>query len=419
MITITSRPWGEPCDYAHAVLGSFADVALLFSALRTSYSGASSLLAWDVLDVIEAHNAHDAWAWLHDFSQHPPEEAGTWIGYLSYEAGYASPPPTKATCPAFPIMRFVRYRFMCRFDHVTQSIFSDDASWESLMHCAEKPRAPTPMPCPLPHATMMPPDAYLDHVRDAQEHIAAGSFYQVNLTRKESGQWHEPLTPLHAWALFTRLCARSPAPYSAFISHKDSYILSSSPELFVELDAHGHISSRPIKGTLGREHASEDLHRSEKNRAENLMIVDLVRHDLAQVARVGSVKVPELYSVDSFRTVHHLSSQITAQQHPDATLATILRALFPAGSMTGAPKRAAMRWIAEHEGVQRGVYSGALGWITPREAMLNVVIRTLIATSQYYEYQIGGGIVMDSDPHDEYTETCIKARGLERMLYGD
>ncbi|TAE83626.1 MAG: anthranilate synthase component I family protein, partial [Alphaproteobacteria bacterium] len=250
-------------------------------------------------------------------------------------------------------------------------------------------------------------------------HIAAGSFYQVNLTRKESGQWHEPLTPLHAWALFTRLCARSPAPYSAFISHKDSYILSSSPELFVELDAHGHISSRPIKGTLGREHASEDLHRSEKNRAENLMIVDLVRHDLAQVARVGSVKVPELYSVDSFRTVHHLSSQITAQQHPDATLATILRALFPAGSMTGAPKRAAMRWIAEHEGVQRGVYSGALGWITPREAMLNVVIRTLIATSQYYEYQIGGGIVMDSDPHDEYTETCIKARGLERMLYGD
>jgi para-aminobenzoate synthetase component 1 len=194
--------------------------------------------------------------------------------------------------------------------------------------------------------------------------IERGDFYQANLTRIFYGDMHEVM---HPESLFAHLCAISPAPYSAFIKTPDDAILSSSPECFLSIDTEGRMCVRPIKGSARRgvnEREDADialnLAASHKDHAENLMIVDLMRNDLARISEAGSVTVSEYAGLYTYSTIHHLISSITATRKAGMDMTSSLRALFPPGSMTGAPKIAAMRWCAEQEQTARGVYSGAL-----------------------------------------------------------
>jgi anthranilate/para-aminobenzoate synthase component I len=201
---------------------------------------------------------------------------------------------------------------------------------------------------------------------------------------------------------------------------KDASILSSSPERFLTVDATGHMISSPIKGTAPRftdpaldASSRTRLETSAKDRAENLMIVDLMRNDLSRSSKPGSVRVERLFEVSSYATLHHMASTITGQKRPDILTLDALHHCFPPGSMTGAPKIRAMQWCLEHERIRRGVYSGALGWFGGDGACdFSVVIRTLVTEGRRFEFQVGGGIVADSDPTEEWQETITKAQGI-------
>ncbi len=258
---------------------------------------------------------------------------------------------------------------------------------------------------------------YLSKVDLIREAILAGEFYQANLTRKFSGTFAHTPEP---FTIFENLCEASPAPYAAFVHTGDACILSSSPERFLQVDAGSRVESRPIKGTLARDIRREPdaigrarLASSEKDRAENLMIVDLMRNDLARGCVLGSVHVENLFEVATYATLHHMDSTIVGQKRPEVSTLELVKGCFPPGSMTGAPKISAMKACATLEGMERGVYSGALGWFGGDGSCdLSVVIRTLIVRENRFEFQVGGAITADSTPEGEWRETLTKARGI-------
>ncbi len=244
--------------------------------------------------------------------------------------------------------------------------------------------------------------------------ICAGDVYQGNLTFALHGQWRGSLDGLYA-----RLRARQAAPHGAFVDLGDDVLLSRSPELFFALDADRQMVTRPMKGTAARgatqaEDAAQIawLRGSEKNRAENLMIVDLLRNDMSRVSRIGSVKVPSLFTVESYDTLHQMTSTVTSELLPDVGIGAIFEALFPCGSITGAPKIRAMQILSALEGAARDAYCGAIGWIAPDGRMqFNVAIRTLICGPDgAVRLNVGGGIVYDSQAEAEYREALLKAR---------
>ncbi|MEA2528645.1 MAG: para-aminobenzoate synthetase component [Thermomicrobiales bacterium] len=261
---------------------------------------------------------------------------------------------------------------------------------------------------------------YLDAVRRVQDYIAAGDVYQVNLSHRLEGRWRGP-----TWPLYERLRAASPVPYGAYLALGDVTILSASPERFLQVDPEGmQVETRPIKGTrprgatAGEDRAlAADLLRSEKDRAENVMIVDLLRNDIGKVCQVGSVRVPELLSLEPYATVWQLVSAITGTLRPELDAVDLLRACFPGGSVTGCPKIRAMEIIEELEPVRRGIYCGAIGCLSFTGAMdTSIVIRTLVHVGEQLHLQVGGAIVAESDPSAEYAETIAKARaGLDAL----
>lgn len=267
--------------------------------------------------------------------------------------------------------------------------------------------------------------AYRARVAAVRSLIAAGDIYQANFTQRWLAPRPAGLDPLALYAALLRL---APAPFAAFLELGDGFsIASASPERFVSLHPGGQIMAQPIKGTRRRDPdpsrdraLADELAASEKDRAENLMIVDLLRNDLGRVAAPGSVGVPRLYQVESFSAVHHLVSTVTAELAPGAGAIDLLRAAFPGGSITGAPKIRAMQVIDQLEVARRGAYCGAIGWLGTDGAMdLSIVIRTLTITPDWIVAQAGGGIVTDSDPDDEYRECLTKARPLLRALQPD
>jgi para-aminobenzoate synthetase component I len=261
---------------------------------------------------------------------------------------------------------------------------------------------------------------YLDAVGRVREYIIAGDIFQANLSQRfQTGLPEEP------FALYRRLRRRNPAPFAAYLDYGDLAILSASPERFLRLDQQRRlVETRPIKGTrprgLGPMHDAalgRALAESEKDRAENVMIVDLLRNDLSRVCRAGTVRVPELFALEHHPTVHHLVSTVIGELEPGANAADLIRAAFPGGSITGAPKVRAMEIIAELEPTQRGVYCGSVGYISVTGSMdTSIVIRTYLALRGQVYFQAGGGIVADSDPELEYRETLDKARGLIETL---
>jgi len=254
-------------------------------------------------------------------------------------------------------------------------------------------------------------DAAFEPLKD---YIAAGDIYQANLTFPLVARYSG--APL---ALDQKLREKQPVPYGAFVDLGGTVLLSRSPELFFEVDGAGKIETKPMKGTAPRgQTEAEDaasiewLRASEKNQAENLMIVDLMRNDISRLAEVGSVKVPDLFTIETYATLHQMTSRIVAQLLPAITVHDIFAALFPCGSITGAPKIRAMQIIRSLETQARQAYCGSIGWIAPDGAMqFNVAIRTLACHEDgTVQLNVGGGIVHDSTAKEEYAEAIMKAR---------
>jgi para-aminobenzoate synthetase component 1 len=260
---------------------------------------------------------------------------------------------------------------------------------------------------------------YEEAVRQAVEYVHAGDCFQVNLSQRLLAPLRE-----HPLELYARLRRLNPAPFAAYFDAGEFQILSASPERFLRVYPNGEVETRPIKGTRPRGATPEedtalirDLAASPKDRAENVMIVDLLRNDIGKVCEYGSVRVPRVCEVETFRFVHHLVSEVRGKLRPGLGPLDLLTAAFPGGSVTGAPKVRAMEIIAELEPTVRGPYCGSLGWIGFDGAMdTNILIRTFTAGRGWVQFPVGGGIVADSDPAREYEETLHKAAGLLRAL---
>jgi para-aminobenzoate synthetase component 1 len=261
-------------------------------------------------------------------------------------------------------------------------------------------------------------DDYLRAVERAIGYIHAGDVFQVNLSQRLL--FPTAGSPID---LYLRLRERNPAPFAGYFAHDDWVVASASPERFVRV-ADGEVETRPIKGTRSRRSGPEadlftrdELRESEKDQAENVMIVDLLRNDLSRVCAPGSVRVPDLCRVETYETVQHLVSEIRGQLEPGRSAWDLLRAVFPGGSVTGAPKVRSMEIIAELEPTARGPYCGSLFYVGFNgEADSNILIRTFTVRNGWIQFPVGGGIVAQSDPAAEYEETLVKAAGMLRAL---
>ncbi|HHS95031.1 MAG TPA: anthranilate synthase component I family protein, partial [Phaeodactylibacter sp.] len=263
----------------------------------------------------------------------------------------------------------------------------------------------------------MPRNYYLQSVEAIRNHIIDGDIYEMNFCQEFFVE-NFTVDPL---LLHRRLLKKSKAPFSAFFRQRDIYLSCASPERFLQKQGR-QLISQPIKGTIARgTNSTEDkklqtqLYHSEKDRAENVMIVDLVRNDLARSSIPGTVKVDELFGIYPFAHVSHLISTVTATLRDEVHFAEALQNAFPMGSMTGAPKVMSMQLIEQYEKSKRGLYSGALGYITPDgDFDFNVVIRSILyhTTKKYLSFQVGGAIVYDSFPEKEYEECLLKAKAM-------
>ncbi len=293
---------------------------------------------------------------------------------------------------------------------------------------SDRPRSRPPVPAGVSASALLATtrcsqlvsrEEYLAKIATAKDHIDAGDAFEICLTHRMDAPFAgDP------FALWQELRSTSPSPFAAFIDLREGAIASSSPERFLSIDASGVVESRPIKGTRPRGSSpaedarlEHDLATSVKDRAENAMIVDLVRNDLGRVCRFGTVEAPELYAVERYATVHQLVSTVRGVLDEGRDAIDAIRACFPPGSMTGAPKIEALTILEELEPTERGVYSGALGWLDFGGAIdLSVVIRTIVVKDGRAHVQVGGAIVADSDPSSEHEETMHKARGMLAAL---
>jgi para-aminobenzoate synthetase component 1 len=346
------------------------------------------VVAWEAHEVAPALAALDA-----------ARAAGHWVaGYISYEAGYALEPRLAPLMPAdrrAPLLVFGVY------------LGPEDAG--AVLAQAEAAQGAVSPPEPV-----MSRAEYEAAFARVKAYIAAGDCYQINLTfpmrARLQGQ---------ALGLYGALRRRQAVGHGGYADPGvGPVVISRSPELFFTCDAAGQIVARPMKGTAprdadaGRDAAlAGELQVSEKARAENLMIVDLLRNDIARIARVGSVRVPELYVVESYATVHQLVSRVQGQLAGAGGMTDLMGALFPCGSVTGAPKIRAMEIIREVESAPRGVYCGTFGWMAPDgRAAFNVTIRTLSVWGDEVEMNVGGAVVQDSTAAGEWEEALWKAR---------
>jgi para-aminobenzoate synthetase component 1 len=264
-------------------------------------------------------------------------------------------------------------------------------------------------------------EAYIETVQKIQNYIVEGDVYELNFCMEFFAE-NVQLNPL---ATFLRLKALSPMPFATFLKAESLYVLGASPERFIKKTG-TNIVSQPIKGTIRRgKDAAEDealkqkLRSSEKEIAENMMIVDLVRNDFARSAKTGTVKVPEIFGIYTFPQVHQMISTVTATVQPETSITTIIKNAFPMGSMTGAPKIRAMEIIEEVERTKRGIFSGSIGCIKSNgDFDLNVVIRSIFyqAASQYLSFQAGSAITYDAVPEQEYEECLLKTLAIRRTL---
>ena len=353
--------------------------------------------------------------------------SGAAIGYFGYEAGRAGAGLARdkpGTAPFMPEVAFGLYPWTIVVDHLERratltslTSFPDGEALRLRERIAAAPqRALRPFAVRAPIRSSLERDEYLPRARRVLEYIDAGDCYQVNLTREFSAPYEgDP------WTFYRHLHDTNPAPMGAYLEYPFGAVLSSSPERL--LVAQGRdVLTRPIKGTRRRRAdpaedaaAAAQLLASAKDRAENVMIVDLLRNDFGRVCETGSVEVKGLCELESFATVHHLVSTIAGRLAEGRDALDLLEACFPGGSITGAPKRRAMQIIDELEPHRREVYCGAVGYVTPDGRMdMNIPIRTTLCAGSELRFYAGGGIVADSTAEDEFDETEAKIAAIRR-----
>lgn len=264
-------------------------------------------------------------------------------------------------------------------------------------------------------------EEYLIKVEALKQHIQLGDIYEVNFCQ----EFYAEDVEVDPVVLYLELNRKSPTPFSCFVKHEDSYLMCASPERYMKKEGE-HIFSQPIKGTISRgmdeksdEQLKTQLRNDPKEQSENVMIVDLVRNDLAKVAKKNTVHVDELMGIYSFPQVHQLISTVSAKVNVDLPFERVLVATFPMGSMTGAPKIRAMELIEKYEETKRGLYSGTVGYIDPSNDFdFNVVIRSITynAKNKYLSYMVGGAITALSNPENEYNECLLKAKAMREVL---
>ena len=339
-----------------------------------------------------------------------------WFGYLGHAARTDLPATPD---PLLPDAVWMRPRGVRVFEHAVSppSVSPPRRGNPNMEGLANTPKFETRPGSPVP-------EEYADAFAAVQEHLHAGNSYEVNLTHRLTR-----LSDLDPMTAYLRLRELNPAPYSGFLQHDvdgaRAWLLSSSPERYALVTADRHLETKPIKGTTPRgatpaedDALRESLATGAKTRAENLMIVDLLRNDLSLVCEVGSVEVPALMQVETYASVHQLVSTVRGRLRDDVSTIDALRALFPAGSMTGAPKLRTMEIIEEVEATPRGAYAGAFGWISgDGPADLGVVIRSLVTDgSGTWTLGTGGGITVASDVGEEWAEAGWKAERLLRVF---
>lgn len=336
------------------------------------------------------------------------------IGYFSYELGY---PLHGLTLHAnddtgIPDLWFAFYDALAVCDHETNETGVRGARVEEPIPSALL-RAAAPSRAAAFPSSSFTRGEYDAAFAAAMEHIAAGDIYQVNLCQRFSAPFSsEP------WEAYRKLRALHPTALSAFLNTGRSFALSASPELFLRREG-GMVETRPIKGTRAKSdpRAAEMLRASEKDRAEHVMIVDLERNDLGKICETGSVSPDEMFAVESCGAVYHLVSTVKGTLGGNSGIGDILRATFPGGSITGAPKKSAMKIIREIEPCVRGIYTGALGWLGfSGDFVLNLPIRTVLIQDGYAHFSVGGGIVADSTAAGEYQETLDKGSAFFKLL---
>jgi anthranilate synthase component 1 len=354
-----------------------------------------------------------------------------WVGWLGYETRFetmggvrADRVPDDSGSPTPSNAAFLYVDRAVEFDHaerrVTLLSLDGDDSWASVL--GEGPRAmPTREPPSEPKVASWrdTDDEYLAKIRECKDRIAAGDAYQLCLTTEVRVDAHpDPVVT------YLALRAANPSHHGALLRIGDIALLSSSPEQFLTVTPDGLVESRPIKGTRPRGATPEtdaalaaELSANEKERAENLMIVDLMRNDIGRVSRVGSVEVPGLLEVESYATVHQLVSTVRGRLDEGLDAIDAVIACFPAGSMTGAPKSSAVHILDRLEGHPRGIYSGAFGYFgLDGRVDLAMVIRSIILSPSGASIGTGGGITALSDPNEELAEVKLKAAALLRVL---
>jgi para-aminobenzoate synthetase component 1 len=329
----------------------------------------------------------------------------------------------------FPDLFFFIPRILIelRTDSIRIGSFQDDqeAIWRQIRETSlQEVKVPaTPAAAPIPPFTpRFTREEYLDTVLALQQHILRGDCYEINFCQEF---FSRPAGPdiLSTW---WSLSQTSPNPFSAFYRLNERYLLCASPERYLKKTG-ATLFSQPIKGTSPRyrddpaadQASRHHLFHSSKDRSENVMVVDLVRNDLSKVCVPGSVRVEELYSIYSFPQVFQMISSVTGSLTPGTDWTDAIRATFPMGSMTGAPKNNVLRLIGQYERSRRGIFSGAVGYVTPEgDFDFNVVIRSLLYNhdNRYLSYQVGSGITFYSDPQAEYEECLIKAEGIRKAL---
>ena len=361
---------------------------------------------------------------------------GGHVGWFGYELRHDCGSPTSRRAGT-PDAFFIHSDRFIAVDHVEQKTYlvaiDSDASGERATQWLDNVEATLGKAAPPP--PIYPPRTrtgkplrvvldrdratYLSDVRRCLDWIGQGETYQVCLTNEFV--CNSEIEPLDLYRTMRRV---NPAHYAAFIRWPGGAVLSASPERFLTIAPDGHVETKPIKGTIKRDadevrdlRLAEQLRTSEKDRAENVMIVDLLRNDLSRNCRPGSVHVPKLFDVESYRTVHQLVSTVRGDLLPGKSTIGLIRGAFPGGSMTGAPKIRTLELIDSLENRPRGIYSGALGWLGDDGAAdLNIVIRTIVATPGRLSIGVGGGIVAASTPEGEFAEMLLKAEASIKSI---
>lgn len=317
-----------------------------------------------------------------------------WVGYLTYEMGAFSDQILPFYPPSIPLAQFFNYE---------------------NVQVMEKEMAP---PIISHLSTPSHSDSYIATIKDIQEEIRRGQVYQVNLSHEMNIPFSED-----PYELFLKLTKNSPAPFAAYLKSDSFSLLSASPERLLRKKG-SRLETRPIKGTAPRgkteeedEKLAKNLLQSEKDRAELLMITDLMRNDLAKISLSGTVKVDELFQLETYSNVFHLVSAIHSLAKPDLHPIELLRAVFPGGSISGCPKQSAQESIYRHERRPRGIYTGSIGYFTSQgDFDFNIAIRTLLHQNNTLSWGLGGAIVADSIPEKEYQETLHKGASISLSL---